>query len=1087
MFPMQRGKPAAGRIEPGSYPSESTAKSPEPDPETLSTSNLATISALHGLLPTYKTSPSLYWKSVRLSKRVLSQSQVSEITGIVDPRPHATVQIGEHYVKGLLDSGASVSCLGFNGIEFAQNLNVKVKSVDSSIKTADGSDQKVHGFVDVPVTYNSKTILVRLYIVPSLSQQLYLGIDFWIAFGLLPKLVNEIENSKPSGIDDNKHPLSPEQSQLLLEAIDLLPSCEKEGLGKTSFLSHTINTGDVQPIKQRHYPVSPAVQAEMYAELDRMLSLGVIEPSQSPWNSPIVMVRKHCGKARLCLDSRAVNNVSVKDAYPLPIIDGILSRLGDTFFISSIDLKDAFWQIELDQTSREKTAFTVPGRSLYQFVRMPFGLCNAAQTMCRLMDKVIGPELRESVFVYIDDLLIVSADFESHINRIREVAKRLRTANLTINVTKSKFAMREIKYLGYIVGNGCLKTDPEKIRAISEFPQPATIRQLRRFLGLTGWYQRFISNYSAVSAPLSDIKGKPEKFKWSAKAQEAFEALKHCLTSAPVLTHPDFSKPFLVQCDASLTGVGSVLCQVGEDGQEHPIAFMSKKLNAAQRNYSVTELECYAAVLSVKKFRPYIEGMKFTIVTDHASLKWLMSQKDLGGRLARWSLKLQAFDFSIEHRKGSAHVVPDTLSRVYMEELSVPNELNISIDLDSPLFLSDEYLERKNLIVTDKERLPNLEVQDAHIFIRTEKPENGSQWKLWVPTGLTDQLIKNAHNPPLAAHCGFAKTIEKIRRLFFWPEMTKQVRKFVQSCETCKETKAPNIILRPPMGKQTIVDQPWQRLYIDLLGPYPRSKYGNTFAIIVLDQFSKFVLLKAIRNATALEIVRYVEKEVFHLFGVPESITSDNGGQFRSNEFENLLTRYGVSHIPTGNHSPQANASERVNRSILASVRSYIGDDHRNWDAELTSIASALRNNVHSSTGFSPHYLVFNRHIVHHGSSYNLLRKLGTLRDPSIEILAPIEHRNLQHERVRENLRKAHEAHERTYNRSVRTVNFKPGQEVFRRNFVQSNFEKNINAKLAKKFLKCRVTRKVGTALYELEDLKGKPIPLRYHAKDLRQ
>lgn len=1018
---------------------------------------------------------------------MLSNSQIAEVSSSADPRPHATVLIGERSIRGLLDSGASISCLGLNGADFVQSLDIKLKPIASSIKTADGSDQQILGFIEVPITYNSKTVLIRLYVVPSLRQPLYLGIDFWYAFGIMPKLVSEIDSTKISVQNTNVHSLSPEQSKSLQEVISLLPSCETEGLGKTSFLQHVINTGGAQPIKQRHYPVSPAVQTEMYAELDRMLSLGVIEPSHSPWNSPIVMVRKHCGKARLCLDSRAVNGVSVKDAYPLPNIDGILSRLGDTFYISSIDLKDAFWQIELDQSSREKTAFTVPGRSLYHFVRMPFGLCNAAQTMCRLMDKVIGHDLRESVFVYIDDLLIVSADFESHITRLREVAKRLRAANLTINVTKSKFAMKEIKYLGYIIGNGCLKTDPDKIKAISDFPQPVTIRQLRRFLGLTGWYQRFINNYSAISSPLTDIKGKPEKFKWSSEAQSSFEALKYCLTSAPVLTHPNFAKPFLIQCDASQTGVGSVLCQVGEDGQEHPIAFMSKKLNSAQKNYSVTELECYSAVLSVKKFRPYVEGMQFTIVTDHASLKWLMGQKDLGGRLARWSLKLQAYNFAIEHRKGSEHVVPDTLSRVYMEELSAPNELSTSIDLGSPSFLSDEYVERKNVIVTNKERLPNLEVQDALIFIRIDKAESDSPWKLWVPTELTDQLVKNAHDPPLSAHCGSAKTIEKIKRMFFWPGMTKQVVEYVRSCDTCKETKASNVILRPPMGKQIIVDQPWQRLYIDLLGPYPRSKLGKTFALIVLDKFSKFMLLKTLRNATALEIARYVETEVFHLFGVPESVTADNGSQFRANEFKNLLDRYGVSNISTANHSPQANASERVNRSILASVRAYVGNDHRNWDAKLTFIANALRNNVHSSTGFSPHFLVFNHHLVQHGSTYNLMRKLGSLRDPNIEILAPMEHRDLHHDRVRENLRKAHELHERTYNRRVRVVNFKPGQEVFRRNFVQSNFEKNINAKLAKKFLKCRVVRKVGTALYELEDLNGVPIPLRYHAQDLKQ
>lgn len=459
-----------------------------------------------------KSSPTNYWKSVKLSKKSLAKSCISEITTTaLDPRPHAIVQIGDIKLNGLLDSGASVSCLGKNAIETVRNLGIRIKEINSNIKTADGAIQTVFGYIDVHVTFSNQTALCRFYIVPSLTHELYLGIDFWSIFGIAPSFVNELKlvSEKPN---IHCHDLSPVQRQRLNDAVAMLPSFEVEGLGKTSFLTHSIDTSEARPIKQRHYPISPAKQAEMYAEIDRMLELGVIETSRSPWNSPIVMVRKHCGKARLCLDSRTLNSVTIKDAYPLPNIDGILSRLGDTHFISAIDLKDAFWQIELDAEAKEKTAFTVPGRSLYQFVRMPFGLCNAAQTMCRLMDQVIDPDLRESVFVYIDDLLVVSADFDMHIERLRRVAQCLRRANLTINVQKSSFAMKEIKYLGYIVGNGVLKTDPEKIQAISEFPVPTTIRQLRRFLGLTGWYQRFIGNYSAISAPLTNIKGKIENF-----------------------------------------------------------------------------------------------------------------------------------------------------------------------------------------------------------------------------------------------------------------------------------------------------------------------------------------------------------------------------------------------------------------------------------------------------------------------------------------------------------------------------------------------------------------------------------------------
>lgn len=1078
------GKLPAGRPEPIVGPSEPGTQEVQP---VESSSNNDIFSVLFRLLPLYKSSPSLYWKSVRLSRKLLAQSEIASIHSGVDNRPLATISIADQTLTGLLDSGASISCLGKNAVAQATSFDLKIKPIVTSVKTADGAQQKVVGYVDVPITFNHKTKLFRLYLIPSLSQELYLGIDFWKAFGIEPSIVSEIA---PSVVQDpNMHELTAEQKLQLDAATSLLPSSETLGLGKTDVLCHTINTTDSRPIKQRHYPVSPAVEKEMYSELDRMLSLGVIEESNSPWNSPVVMVRKHCGKARLCLDSRGINNVTIKDAYPLPIIDGILSRLGDTFYISSIDLKDAFWQIELDAESREKTAFTVPGRPLYQFARMPFGLCNAAQTMCRLMDRVIGQELREFVFVYIDDLMIVSSDFETHVSRIRAVAECLRKANLTINVAKSKFAMKQIKYLGYIVGNGCLKTDPDKIRAIVEFPRPKTVRQLRSFLGLTGWYQRFIKNYSAISAPLSNIRGSPEKFQWSEEAQKAFDHLKMRLTSAPILSHPNFERPFVIQCDASATGVGSVLFQVDENGEEHPIAFMSKKLNSAQRNYSVTELECYAAVLSVKKFRPYVEGMEFKILTDHASLKWLMSQKDLSGRLARWSLKLQSFRFSIEHRKGSANIVPDALSRVFVEEVSSDP---LSVDLSSEQFRSDEYLDLLAQVKANADRLPDLSIVDDKVFIKTEfGNENDSRldetpWKLWVPNALTADLIARAHDPPLASHGGIAKTLDRLKNNFFWPSMSKQVRDYIAKCDVCKESKAPNIILRPPMGSQFIVSAPWQRLYIDLLGPYPRSKSGNVSLLIVLDQFSKFVLLKPLRKATSASIVTFVESEVFHMFGVPESILSDNGVQFISEKFKTFLERYGVRHITTATHSPQANASERVNRSILAAIRTYLDSDQQNWDVHISSIASALRSAVHQSIGYSPYFAVFGRRFVQHGSNYELLKQLRSLPTDDLSILPPPDFQNVLCDQIRQRLSDSHENHERVYNTRTRFVSYIPGQEVYRRNFVQSDFKKMFNAKLAKKFVKCRIVRKIGNVMYEVEDMQGNLIAMKYHAKDLR-
>lgn len=917
---------------------------------------------------------------------------------------------------------------------------------------------------------------------------LYLGIDFWKAFGIAPQ-IEEITSTDPDY--SNTHTLNSKQASLLAEVVSMFPSSDVDGLGKTPLIQHSIDTPGCEPVKQRYYAVSPAIQKLMDGEINRMIELGVIEESQSPWSSPVVLIRKDTGKNRLCLDSRALNKVTTKDAYPLPLINGLLSRLGDTHFISSIDLKDAFWQIELEESSRAKTAFTVPGRPLYQFRRMPFGLCNAAQTMCRLMDRVMGTDLRESVFVYIDDLLVVSPDFDSHLVRLRAVADRLRKANLTINVSKSKFVMREIRYLGYIVGNGQLKTDPLKVEAIASFPVPSTVRQVRRFLGMTGWYQRFIRNFSGVAAPMTDLVGKSGKFSWTDSAQAAFETLKTCLSSAPVLQQPDFSRPFYIQCDASTVGVGSVLFQISDDGQEHPIAFQSKKLNAAQRNYSITELECYAAVLSVKHFRAYVEMMPFTIITDHASLKWLMGQKDLGGRLCRWSLKLQAFNFDIEHRKGSANIVPDALSRAYVDEIVRPtSEIGLQIELDSPHFRSAQYEEIKATVRSDPVRFPDITLSEPHLFHRTSPQElaaDESVWKLWVPTELALQMITRAHVPPLSAHRGISKTADFLQRYFYWPGMVKDVRDFVSRCEVCKEVKAPNQTLRPVMGKQFVVDRPWQRIYTDLLGPYPRSKRGNTHLLIVLDQFTKFVLIEPLRKADAASIISYLERYVFHLFGVPESILSDNGVQYVSHAFENLLKKYGIQHTRTAIYSPQANASERVNRSILSAIRAEVSGDQRDWDAHVSAIGAALRNSVHESTSYSPFYLLFGSHMVQHGSMFSLLRGLGSIPAGDIEVLPPKNFRQLVHARVKENLLQAHLRNERTYNLRSRVVNFRPGQEVYRRSFTQSKASKNFNAKLGKQWLKARIVKSVGNCMYNLEDMQGVALPNSYHAKDLKQ
>lgn len=1048
-------------------------------------------------LPTLSRSRSRikqYWYNKKRDHKICSATIIRDFPVEYDPRPRILVQVADATINGLLDSGASISILGTNCLSLLNNAGVSYHKVSSNVQTADGTRNQIIGEVFLEVTFANRTERVKFYLVPTLKEELYLGIDFWSKFHIAPTFINELSLEQPSKIlESNQHHLS-EGELVELDAVKKkFPSFSDSGLGRTALYEHHIDVGSASPIKQRHYPVSPAVQKLLYDEVDRMLSLDLIEPCNSPWSSPVVLVKKSNGSVRLCLDSRKVNSVTVKDSYPLPHIDGLLGRLSVTKYISSLDLKDAFYQIPLAEKSRLITAFAIPGRPLYHFKVMPMGLCNSPQSMCRLMDLVIPNELRDRVFVYLDDLLIISATYAEHVSLLRQVAELLTNAGLTINLDKSFFMMSEIKYLGFLVGEKGLRPDPGKIESIVNFPTPTSVKQTRRLLGMASWYRRFIPNFADLSAPITDLLKKGKKFIWSKEAHDSFENIKNLLSTAPILITPDYAKPFFLRCDASTEGVGGVLFQLDDNGHERPISYVSQKLRGAQRNYSVSEQECLAALVCVKKFRPYVEGHDFTIITDHANLKWLMSQKDLSGRLARWSLKLQGYNFKIVHQKGADNVVPDTLSRIYCDSISelsrsIDKMVN-AIDLSCANFQDPEYVEVVSQIHDTPNSYPNLAVKDGKIYIRIE-PKNHVPltdiplWKLWLPSSLVPKILDDEHSAPTAAHGGIKKTIERIRRFYYWPKMVPQITQFVKSCVVCKNTKHPNIITRPLMSVTTNASRPWQKLYVDLLGPYPRTKLRNTTVLVVLDDLTKFSLMKAMPRGTAVNITSYL-KELFGLFGVPEKIVSDNGVQFRSHEYVKFLSELGIEPVYTGIYSPQANASERVNRSIVTAIRAYVGEQHRDWDLHLIEIGCALRNAVHESTSFSPHFLMFGQHQIQHANSYKLLRNLNGVFEVEIETLARPHRMALIFEDVLKHLHQAKERAAKGYNLRARYIVYSPGQKVWVRQHHLSDATKNFTAKFAPPFKEGIIQSRLGNVLYKVVSKDGKSLGT-IHAKDIK-
>ncbi|KAL0194996.1 hypothetical protein M9458_008568, partial [Cirrhinus mrigala] len=472
-----------------------------------------------------------------------------------------------------------------------------------------------------------------------------------------------LARAEPVVVDMNPH-LSPTQKTELQHLVDQFSDVFSSSPGQTNVIQHEIRTPPGVIVRQRPYRVPEARRQAIEEEAHQMLKLGVIEPSRSPWSSPIVMVPKPDGTLRFCNDFRRLNEVSTFDGYPMPRVDELLDRLGRARFITTLDLTKGYWQVPLAKDAKEKTAFSTPNGH-WQYRTLPFGLHGAPATFQRLMDVVLRPH-QSYAAAYIDDVVIHSERWEEHLSHLRRVLTELRRAGLTANPQKCHLALSEAKYLGYQVGRGLIKPQTRKVEAIQAAPRPSTKTQVRAFLGLAGYYRCFIPNFSSIASPLTDLtrKGQPEKVVWSTEAEEAFQRVKKALTSEPVLRAPDFNRPFLVQTDASDTGIGAVLSQV-TDGEEHPVIYISRKLTKPERNYAAVEKEALAVKWAVLELRYYLLGRRFTLITDHAPLQWMAKAKETNARVTRWFLALQDFHFDVQHRSGASNVNADGLSRLW--------------------------------------------------------------------------------------------------------------------------------------------------------------------------------------------------------------------------------------------------------------------------------------------------------------------------------------------------------------------------------------------------------------------------------------
>lgn len=1015
-----------------------------------------------------------------------------------DECPYVTVSIYSWEINALLDSGANRIFANEYTSNVLLNLGVKFHKLSNFNCTVANSDLlECTGYLTVPIQLKHKIKVFDIYIVPRLRHGLVLGTVFWVKMGIVPDLRrgewNFSNDSEQIHINmlQTADDLSLEDRYELNKVVEnYLESIKTVKLGCTDLVHHKIVTNSPS-IKSRYYPVSPFMQKKIDDEVTKMLELGVIERSDSSWSSPILMVPKENGEYRFCVDFRKLNAVTEKSAYPLPYMSSILDKLGNSKYLSSLDIKSAYWQICMEPDSKKYTAFTIPGRGLFHFTRMPFGLTNAPGTFQALVDKLFGPELEPFLFKYLDDIIISTPDFDTHLRILNEVFKRLKDAGLTLNKEKCKFCVSELKFLGYIVNRNGLQVDPEKVSAIVNMPRPKTTKEIRRLVGMVSWYRKFLLNLSHILQPLTALTKKKTKFIWTSECEQAFQNVKDLLISAPILSCPNFNYEFILQCDSSSYGLGSVLTQF-YDGREHVICYLSRALTKNESKFTVTELELLSVLWSIQKLRGYLEGSEFTVITDHHSLIWLNNLKNPHGRLARWAVQLQQYNFKIIHRPGRHHVVPDCLSR------AIPN-VNVDIsNIDITKNITDKWYEKMCVKVRENPlHYCNWRVTDdnkLYKHLRSKDSNSGTNgWKLVVPKSGRPVILKTFHDDPkTGGHLGIYKTYHRILNNYFWPGMKADIGKYINNCRICKEHKPEQKKKAGEMGSKPSITKCWQYIGTDIIGPLPRSTKGFQYILVICDYFSKFILTFPLRTATASAVTKLVE-ETFLLFGVPEFIRSDNGVQYKSREFKKLLEEYNVKPLTNPLYHPEVNFTERFNRVIKNMISCYIKDNHKKWDEHLAKLTCAYRTSKSEVTEHTPYYINFGSEMITDGSEYEFERqRMKCVRDPSVRVNADsdVQHKVTELQGLRQfvktRLAQAHEKAKHDYNLRHRPVKYNVGDLVWKREYSLSDASKNFSAKLGKKFTgPYKIKQKLGISVYELEDENHVSKGI-WHTKDLK-
>jgi len=807
-------------------------------------------------------------------------------------------------------------------------------------------------------------------------------------------------------------------------------------LGCTDVLAMDI-VDDGKPVMSKPYRASASERETISRIVQEWKEAGIVTETKSSYASPVLLVTKKDGDARLVVDYRKLNAQTVRKVFPTPNLDEHLETLHGATLFTTLDLASGYLQVPLTETAKEKTAFITPSES-GQFERMVFGLINAPYEFSRLMQRILQPLKNRVAMWYLDDILVPSTSFQDMINRLGQVFDALREAKLTLKLSKCHFGCTEVAYLGFMLSADGVRPGDQKAIAIQQYPKPKNKHEVRRFLGLCGFFRRFIPRYAEIVRPISDLLRDNVQFEWTVPQEEAYNNLKDRLVSKPVLQVFNPNADTELHCDASSVGLSGMLLQRGEDKRLYLVHAVSKKTTSAERHYHSSKQELMAVVWSMCRLRPYLIGIKFLVVTDCQAIVHLNTQKTLNPQVARWATLLSEYNFDIKHRPGSKMDHIDALSRAptsmsqdtetelldeHMEVFITMTEEDQVIamqqaDVKLKAIMGILSQEESDHTTTEAERVKDYQLRHGMLYRKVTVDDNETRLLWVVPESMRKSIVVRFHD--LAGHFAVDRTVSKIKEKYYFPKMRRYVKMHINCCPEC-------VLIKTPRGRQpgelhpiTPGKRPFEVINIDHIGPFVKSTKGNNYIMVLIDNLTKYVKLFPVKSCGTESVVTNLQAFVL-TFGTPKRIISDRGTAFTSKAFEAFCVQYGIRHTLNSVRHPQSNGQvERVNSTLVPVMQSTMESD-RTWDKRISDIECHLNNAYNKTIGGTPFHVLFGYYpsfrdgVLHHVTTNEVWDSTTLIQN-----------------RIRERISREHQQWKQRYDsKHARTIRYEVGEVVF--------------------------------------------------------